>query len=176
MLNILKKRVKTMNSFNHLNQQGEAHMTKISHKPTTRRQASAQAIVHFNHDTFKRLLEGVHPKGDIFAAARIAGIVAAKKTSELIPLCHPLALSHITIDISPQLLDQTLLICSHCETMGQTGVEMEALTAVSVASLTIYDMCKSIQKDIWIGSVHLLEKSGGVSGQFKTNSKREVVL
>ncbi len=154
------------NSFSHLNAQGQAHMVDISNKQQTIREARAESFVLMNSQTLSMIIEGKHHKGDVFATARIAGIQAAKKTWELIPLCHPLLLSHVEIHIEADEINSRVRIESCCRLTGQTGVEMEALVAASVAALTIYDMCKAVQKDMVIDKVRLLQKTGGKSGNF----------
>lgn len=151
----------------HLNSAGEAHMVDVSAKAVSSRTAEAVAAVVMAPTTLTLLRDGALPKGDVLATARIAGIMAAKKTSELIPLCHPLALTKVTIDLT---LDEALpgvRIRALCRVNGQTGVEMEALTAATVAALTLYDMCKAVQKDIRITDIELLSKSGGKSGDYR---------
>lgn len=151
----------------HLNSAGEAHMVDVSAKAVSSRSAEAVAAVIMAPATLALLRDGALPKGDVLATARIAGIMAAKKTSELIPLCHPLALTKVTVDLT---LDEALpgvRIRALCRVNGQTGVEMEALTAASVAALTLYDMCKAVQKDICITDIELLSKSGGKSGDYR---------
>ncbi|WP_338626423.1 cyclic pyranopterin monophosphate synthase MoaC [Agarivorans sp. OAG1] len=155
-----------MSEFTHINASGEAIMVDVSEKTETSRIAKAHALVQVNQLTVDSLLNGEQHKGDVFACARIAGIQAAKKTSELIPLCHPLMLSKVTVDLSLDEKTGIITVVSTAKLKGQTGVEMEALTAASVAALTIYDMCKAIQKDIIIKDVKLLEKHGGKSGSF----------
>lgn len=150
----------------HLNAAGEVHMVDVTCKNQTMREASAEAFVNMRADTLALITAGGLQKGDVFASARIAGIMAAKRTWELIPLCHPLFLGKVELNISAQPQKNRLRIESFCRVNGVTGVEMEALTAVSVAALTIYDMCKAVQKDIQIGPVRLLTKSGGKSGDF----------
>lgn len=154
------------NPFTHLNRDGEAHMVDVSAKSVTTRTARAQAVVEMSQETLKAILGGEHHKGDVFATARIAGIQAAKQTSNLIPLCHPLMLTKVSIEIEPCTQSSSVKINSLCKLAGKTGVEMEALTAASVTALTIYDMCKAMQKDMVISQVKLLEKSGGKSGDF----------
>ncbi|MCO6524232.1 MAG: cyclic pyranopterin monophosphate synthase MoaC [Candidatus Schmidhempelia sp.] len=151
----------------HINQRGEAHMVDVSGKQITSREARAEAYVKMHHQTLIMIMEDRLKKGDVLATARIAGIMAAKKTAELIPLCHPLLLSKIDVMIEPDLENNHLRIESLCRLNGQTGVEMEALTAASVAALTIYDMCKAIQKDVVISQIRLLSKTGGKSGHFE---------
>ncbi|MCX6019275.1 MAG: cyclic pyranopterin monophosphate synthase MoaC [Chloroflexi bacterium] len=152
----------------HLNAAGEAHMVDVGAKDETRRAADAEAHVHMPLAAFAALRAGNLKKGDALGAARIAGIMAAKRTSELIPLCHPIALTKI--EITCELIEHEshgeVLVCSHVECHGRTGVEMEALTAVSVAALTIYDMCKALDKGIVIEQIQLLAKSGGKSGNW----------
>ena len=150
----------------HVNNQGEAHMVDVSEKQDTAREARAEALVTMSRKTLDLILSDQHQKGDVFAAARIAGIQAAKRTWELIPLCHNLLLSRVEIALEPLLETNQIRIESACKLYGKTGVEMEALTAVSVAALTIYDMCKAVQRDIVIENIRLLEKSGGKSGHF----------
>lgn len=147
----------------HLDEKGSAHMVDVGGKPDTRRMAVARGEVHLSPDTLSIIVSGAVPKGDVFAAARIAGIMAAKKTSELIPLCHPLALTRVAVDLSPKT-DSIVEITATVETTGKTGVEMEALTAVSIAALTVYDMIKAVQRDARIHNVRLVEKHGGKSG------------
>ncbi|AAP96203.1 cyclic pyranopterin monophosphate synthase accessory protein [[Haemophilus] ducreyi] len=155
-----------MHQFTHINTNGEANMVDVSIKQDTIRTASAEAFVTMNSETLQMIISGNHHKGDVFATARIAGIQAAKRTWELIPLCHPLLLSKIEIQLEVLTATNQVRIESLCKLSGKTGVEMEALTAVSVAALTIYDMCKAVQKDILIENIRLLHKSGGKSGDF----------
>lgn len=153
-------------SFSHINQRGDAHMVDVSNKQLTMRQASAESLVLMNTKTLDMIIEGKHHKGDVFATARIAGIQAAKKTWDIIPLCHPLLLSKIEINIEADRIKSCIRIQANCQLNGQTGIEMEAMVAASVAALTIYDMCKAVQKDMVITQVRLLTKSGGKSGDF----------
>lgn len=155
-----------MTTFTHINSQGEANMVDVSEKTDSVREARAEALVTMSQETLSMILNGQHHKGDVFATARIAGIQAAKRTWELIPLCHPLLLSKVEVSLEPLTEANQVRIESLCKLTGKTGVEMEALTAASVAALTIYDMCKAVQKDIVISQVRLLEKSGGKSGHF----------
>ena len=150
--------------FTHLDQSGNAHMVDVGDKAVTRRRAVARGVVTMSVATSRAIVDGALPKGDVLAVARIAGIQAAKRTSDLIPLCHPLMLSKVSVDLSVR--DGAVDIEAVVETTGQTGVEMEALTACSVAALTIYDMCKSADKDMVIGDIALWEKSGGRSGDY----------
>ncbi|MFQ6372284.1 cyclic pyranopterin monophosphate synthase MoaC [Shewanella sp. YIC-542] len=154
-------------TFTHINADGNAHMVDVTAKSETEREARAEAYVEMAPATLEMIISGKHHKGDVFATARVAGIMAAKKTSELIPLCHPLMLTKVEVDLAAQPEHNRVWITSRCKLAGKTGVEMEALTAVSVAALTIYDMCKAVQKDMHITGVRLLEKSGGKSGHFK---------
>ncbi len=155
-----------MNTFTHINQNGEANMVDVSAKQDTVREARAEAFVTMNPETLQMIISGNHHKGDVFATARIAGIQAAKKTWELIPLCHPLLLSKVEVQLEALPEKNQVRIEALCKLSGKTGVEMEALTAASVAALTIYDMCKAVQKDMVIEQVRLLSKSGGKSGDF----------
>lgn len=155
-----------MNTFTHINQNGEANMVDVSAKQDTVREAHAEAFVTMNPETLQMIISGNHHKGDVFATARIAGIQAAKRTWELIPLCHPLLLSKVEVQLEALPEKNQVRIESLCKLSGKTGVEMEALTAASVAALTIYDMCKAVQKDMVIEQVRLLSKSGGKSGDF----------
>jgi cyclic pyranopterin phosphate synthase len=141
-------------------------MVDVGEKESTRRVAVARGTVKMQSETLTRILDNRMAKGDVFAVARLAGIMAAKKTSDLIPLCHPLLLNSITVEFSPDSDNASVEIEATVKVTGQTGVEMEALTAVSVAGLTIYDMCKAIDKTITIDNVRLVEKSGGRSGHF----------
>ena len=154
-------------TFTHINQDGKANMVDVTAKDVTVRQAIAEAYVEMSAETLALIVNGQHHKGDVFATARIAGIMAAKKTSDLIPLCHPLALTKVEVNITADTEFSRVRIESLCKLSGKTGVEMEALTSASVAALTIYDMCKAIQKDMVISTVKLLEKTGGKSGHFK---------
>ena len=153
-----------MSKLTHLNPSGEAHMVDVSAKADTLRTAIAQSQVELTAAIVAAITDYNLPKGDLYATARIAGIQAAKKCSDLIPLCHPLPLSKITVDI--ELQGNSLLITALCKTTGKTGVEMEALTAASVAALTVYDMCKGLDKGMIIRDTKLLEKSGGKSGDW----------
>lgn len=155
------------NVFTHINADGNAHMVDVTEKAITEREARAEAFIEMASTTLEMIMSGSHHKGDVFATARIAGIQAAKKTSDLIPLCHPLMLTKVEVDLEAQPEHNRVRITSLCKLSGKTGVEMEALTAASVAALTIYDMCKAVQKDMLISQVRLLEKRGGKSGHFK---------
>lgn len=146
-------------------------MVDVSAKADTVREARAEAYIRMAPETLQMILSGQHHKGDVFATARIAGIQAAKRTWELIPLCHPLLLSKVEVSLTTLPETHQVRIESLCKLSGKTGVEMEALTAASVAALTIYDMCKAVQKDMVIETVRLLEKSGGKSGHFIAEEK-----
>ena len=154
----------------HLDERGAAHMVDVSGKETTAREARAEATVSLTARVLALIVEGGLPKGDVIGVARIAGIQAAKRTSDLIPLCHPLALNSVDVLFEPDLQRGTLRIETICRVNGRTGVEMEALMAVSVAALTIYDMCKAMDKNIVIQQIRLLEKSGGKSGHWRSAS------
>lgn len=148
--------------FSHLDAQGAAHMVDISEKPISTRQATAVGFIHLQPSTLALLLDQALPKGDVLATARIAGIQAAKRTSDLIPLCHPLPLTKVSIELVPTKQPHCgIAITAICRTTGQTGVEMEALTAVSVTALTLYDMCKAVDKEMVIDQISLKQKSGG---------------
>ncbi len=149
-----------------MDKNGAAHMVDVGDKQTTKRTAQAQAVITMHPETLRRIAEGTMPKGDVFACARIAGIMAAKRTSDLIPMCHPLPIDGIEVEITPISETEVRLVstlrCTH-----KTGIEMEALTAVSVAALTIYDMCKAIDRGMRIDQVLLLHKAGGKSGEYR---------
>ncbi len=153
----------------HFNEQGRARMVDVSEKPQTFRVARAAATVNMAKTTMEKIKAGGIGKGDVLAVAQVAGIMAAKKNSELIPMCHPLLLTKA--DISFDLEDTALHIFSEIRCRGETGVEMEALTAVSVAALTVYDMCKAVQRDMTITDIRLLYKEGGKSGVYKVEAK-----
>ncbi|MFM2476579.1 cyclic pyranopterin monophosphate synthase MoaC [Celerinatantimonas sp. MCCC 1A17872] len=155
-----------MSGFSHIDQQGRANMVDVSDKQSTVRVARAQAFVVMNEQTLDAIIQGHHHKGDVFATARIAGIQAAKQTSSLIPLCHPLMLTKVSVELSAEPEHHRVRIETMAKLTGKTGVEMEALTAASVAALTIYDMCKALQRDMRIEGVCLLEKEGGRSGHY----------
>ncbi len=160
-----------MSKLTHLNASGEAHMVDISAKDDTSRTAIAQSRVELTRSIVAAISDSSLAKGDLYATARIAGIQAAKKTSDLVPLCHPLPLSKITLDIDLQ--GNNLIITALCKTTGKTGVEMEALTAASVAALTVYDMCKGLDKGMVISQTRLLEKTGGKSGDWRAETSAE---
>lgn len=151
----------------HLNEQGQAHMVDIGDKAHTKRIAIASGKITMLADTLATIQAGNAKKGDVLGIARIAAIQASKKTADLIPLCHPIALTRVNIDFTVLDFEQAIVCTATCETMGQTGVEMEALTAVSVALLTIYDMCKAIDRGMQISAIQVQEKLGGKSGHWK---------
>lgn len=146
----------------HLDEHGAAHMVDVADKPVTHRRAVAEAVVTMRPETLAMIIEGRAPKGDVFAVARIAGIQAAKRTSGLIPLCHPLPITKASVELEPA--DGSVRITAVVETDGKTGIEMEALTAAAVSGLALYDMCKAVDRGMEITTVRLLEKSGGASG------------
>jgi cyclic pyranopterin phosphate synthase len=150
----------------HLDAAGRASMVDVTDKAVTQREATAEAVIHMQPATLQLIVAGGHKKGDVLAVARIAGIQAAKKCSELIPLCHPLMLTSIRVECEPDAAASCVRIRAICKLSGQTGVEMEALTAATVAALTIYDMCKAVDRGMEIGGVRLLEKHGGKSGSW----------
>ncbi len=156
-----------MGEFTHFNQAGRATMVDVTEKKDTQRVAIAKGRVILNQETFQKIKDGGMKKGDVLATAQIAGIMGAKKTSEVIPMCHPIFISGV--DINFQMIEKELAIEIEAivKCTGPTGIEMEALTAVSVAALTIYDMCKAVQKDIIIDDIHLEKKSGGKSGDYE---------
>lgn len=155
-----------MNDLTHLDSQGRAQMVDVGDKAISQRLATAESVVTMLPETLAMITEGKHKKGDVFAVARIAGIQAAKKCPDLIPLCHPLMLSSVNVDLEADEANSQVLIRATCKLAGQTGVEMEALTAASIAALTIYDMCKAVDKGMTISQVRLLKKSGGKSGEW----------
>jgi len=154
-------------ALSHLNQQGEANMVDVTEKAMTSRTATAQGFIKMNRTTFELITTGKHKKGDVFAVARIAGIQAAKKCSDLIPLCHPLMLSKVQVDFTLDDENSQVKVTSLCRLTGQTGVEMEALTAVSVACLTLFDMCKAADPAMEIDGIKVLTKEGGKSGHWQ---------
>ena len=156
----------TTSALTHFDAHGQAHMVDVAAKASTHRIAIAQGRISMAPATLAIILQGSAKKGDVLGIARIAGIMAAKKTSELIPLCHPLALTRVAVEFSSSEADSCILCSAAAETIGPTGVEMEALTAVQIALLTIYDMCKAVDRGMTITDVKLLEKHGGKSGSF----------
>jgi cyclic pyranopterin monophosphate synthase len=159
-----------MGKLTHLNDAGHAHMVDVGDKAVTHRVAVAEGRIRMQPQTLQLIISGGHKKGDVLAVARVAGIMAAKKTAEMIPLCHPLSLTHVGLDLQP-LAEEN---CVHCratvETRERTGVEMEALMAVQIALLTVYDMCKSVDRGMTLSEIRLLEKSGGKSGTWKRSA------
>ena len=155
-----------MSEFTHIDSKGQARMVDVSEKEVTFREARAVGRVTMEPNTLEMIVSGGHKKGDVLATARIAGIMAAKRTSDLIPMCHPLMLSSVKVELSPNIAENCVDIEAICKLSGQTGIEMEALTAVSVAGLTLYDMCKAVDKAMVIDQVRLVEKKGGKSGHY----------
>ena len=156
-----------MSRMTHFNTAGDAHMVDVGDKPASRRVARAEGRIHMLAGTLALIAEGRHAKGDVLGVARVAGIMAAKRTAELIPLCHPLPLSHVDVELTPMPEESVVHCLVTAETVARTGVEMEALTAVQITLLTIYDMCKAVDRAMTIGEVRLVEKSGGKSGHWK---------
>jgi cyclic pyranopterin phosphate synthase len=156
-----------MSELTHFNHQGHAHMVDVSAKSDTQRTAIAHGMITMEAETLDRILSGDAKKGDVLGIARLAGIMAAKKTADLIPLCHPLSITNIDIELEPMPQHSAVSCRATVKTSGQTGVEMEALTAVQITLLTIYDMCKAIDRGMTISNVQLLEKMGGKSGHWK---------
>lgn len=159
-----------MSELTHFNQAGEAHMVDVGEKSITHRVAITEGRIRMQADTLAQIMTGDHKKGDVLGIARIAGIMAAKKTADLIPLCHPLPITHVDIELTPVPAENAVHCITTVETHGQTGVEMEALTATQVALLTIYDMCKAVDRGMVIGDIALLEKRGGKSGTWKRDT------
>jgi len=151
----------------HFNQAGEAHMVDVGQKDLTARLAIASGKIQMLAPTLQLIISGQHKKGDVLGIARIAGIQGAKKTSDLIPLCHPIALTHLSVDFDISTEIHAVICTAKAQTIGQTGVEMEAITAVQIALLTIYDMCKAVDRGMRMTDICLLEKSGGKSGSWK---------
>lgn len=153
-----------MSKLTHFDDKGQAHMVDVGEKPVSQREAVAEGTINMRPETLELVVRGGHKKGDVLGIARVAGIMAAKKTAELVPLCHPIAISAVEIEFTPHK-DQNAVHCqARVRTAGQTGVEMEALTAVQIALLTIYDMCKAVDRGMTMGDIRLLSKSGGKSG------------
>ncbi|MBX7147192.1 MAG: cyclic pyranopterin monophosphate synthase MoaC [Alphaproteobacteria bacterium] len=159
-----------MKSFTHINKDHQIQMVNVSKKMATKRIAIAQCIILMTKQTLQLIQNNKIAKGEVLTTAKLAGIMAAKKTSDLIPLCHPLMINHIEIDYQFDTKHSHLLITSKCETHGPTGVEMEALTSVTICALTIYDMCKAVEKSMSISNVQLIYKSGGKSGIYKAKN------
>ena len=150
----------------HFNLQGDVHMVDVGEKTPTRRRAVAQGCIRMQPETLARIVSGQHDKGDVLAVARVAGIMGAKRTADLIPLCHPLPLTRIDLDLRPSESLPVVLCSARVEAVSRTGVEMEALAAVQIALLTVYDMCKAVDRGMTIDGVRLMEKSGGRSGRW----------
>jgi cyclic pyranopterin phosphate synthase len=155
-----------MSELTHFNASGEAHMVDVGTKDVTLRVAVTEGHITMLPSTLEKIMQGDHKKGDVLGIARVSGIMAAKKTADLIPLCHPLALTHVEIELTPQPENSVVYCQATVETRGQTGVEMEALTATQIALLTIYDMCKAVDRGMEMGGVRLMEKKGGKSGHW----------
>lgn len=156
-----------MTKLTHIDAGGNAHMVDVSAKPVTERQAIAEGRIWLGQEALRALIEGNAKKGDVLGTARLAGIMAAKRTGELIPLCHTLPLSNVAVDFNIDEATRVVTITGRAKTIAQTGVEMEALTAVAVAALTVYDMLKAVDRGMRIGDLRLIEKTGGASGTFK---------
>ena len=156
-----------MKKLTHIDKQGRVKMVDVTEKPLTQREAIARGSVHMKPATLKLIKDKKMPKGDVLCVARIAGISAAKKTGDLVPMCHPLNITAVNININPDSSKNKIDIEAEVKVTGQTGVEMEALTAVSLAALTIYDMCKAVDKEMVISDIMLIEKRGGRSGIYK---------
>ena len=156
----------TDDQLNHFNQRGEAHMVDVGEKNITQRIAVAEGTIRMQAETLQRIVQGSHKKGDVLGVARIAGVMAAKKTADLIPLCHPLQLTHVDIQLNADEKKQTVHCIVEVKTDGKTGVEMEALTAVQITLLTIYDMCKAMDRGMSMSDIGLVKKSGGKSGDW----------
>ncbi len=155
-----------MSKLTHINENGDAEMVDVSEKDVTAREAKASSRIVMQPETLELIISGSHKKGDVLSVAKIAGIQAAKKCSELIPLCHPLMLSKVSVELTPNIEDSSVEIVAIAKLNGKTGVEMEALTAASIAALTVYDMCKAVDRFMTIDHVQLLEKKGGKSGHW----------
>ena len=160
-----------MSKLTHLDNKGEARMVDVTDKALTEREARAEARIYMKSETLRMITEGEHSKGDVLAVARIAGIMAAKRTHDLIPLCHALNLTSVKVELTPGEDGASVHVLTRCKLSGQTGVEMEALTAASVAALTLYDMCKAVDKGMEISGVRLLEKKGGRSGHWVADNQ-----
>jgi len=162
-----------MSTFTHIDEKGHVRMVDVTEKKPTIRAAVAAGVVIMKPETLSMIRDQKVKKGNVLETARIAGIMAAKRTSELIPMCHPLSLTHVQVDFEPDDTNSRIRIEASVRTIDQTGVEMEALTAVAVAALTVYDMCKSYDREMTVSNVQLLEKSGGKSGIYKRNSNQK---
>ena len=153
----------------HIDAKGNAVMVDVGKKPSTARTATAKGSIHMQSETLKRIIQGGVKKGDVLSVAQLAGIMGAKRTSDLIPLCHPLALTSVTVELTCDPKRKTVDVAASCAITGQTGVEMEAITAVAVALLTVYDMCKAMDRGMRISDIRLVHKAGGKSGVFRGN-------
>lgn len=160
-----------MKEFTHFDDEGKSRMVDISDKKITVREAKARGIIKMKPETLRMIMEGKVKKGDVFGVAKIAGIMGAKKTSDLIPMCHPLEITGIELNFRPLERESSIEIESRVKVTGRTGVEMEAVTAVSIAAITIYDMCKAADKEMIISDIKLIEKRGGKSGEYKRKEK-----
>ena len=158
-----------MADFTHFDSDGAAHMVNVGEKPVTARRAIACGEIIMQPETLAMITDGTAKKGDVLSVARLAGIMGAKQTAALIPLCHPLGLDHVTLALDPDLSLPGIRITASCAVTGRTGIEMEAMTAASVAALTIYDMCKAVDRQMVIANIRLTHKSGGKSGEFNAS-------
>ena len=159
-----------MAKLTHIGDDGEARMVDVSDKDITDRTATAHGTVLMAPETLKLVIDGTVKKGDVISVARLAGIMAAKRTSDLIPLCHPLTLNKVDVDLTCDPARNAVHIVATCRVSGRTGVEMEALTAVSTAALTVYDMCKAVDRSMQLTDIHLVHKAGGKSGEFQVDA------
>ena len=161
----------TDDQLNHFNQRGEAHMVDVGEKKVTQRRAVAEGTIRMQAETLQRIIQGEHKKGDVLGVARIAGVMAAKKTADLVPLCHPLQLTHVDIQLNTDEKSHSVYCLAEVKTAGKTGVEMEALTAVQITLLTIYDMCKAMDRGMSMTDINLFSKEGGKSGNWKSSKE-----
>ncbi|MCK5897408.1 MAG: cyclic pyranopterin monophosphate synthase MoaC [Cocleimonas sp.] len=159
-----------MSKLSHFNQQGNAHMVDVGNKATTQRTAVTEGFIEMQPETLQLIIEGRHKKGDVLSIARIAGIMASKKTADLIPLCHSIPITHVDISLTTETEKNRVICRTTIKTNAQTGVEMEALVATQISLLTVYDMCKAIDRGMTVQRVRLLEKSGGKSGHWRRAS------
>ena len=162
-----------MSDLTHFNSRGEAHMVDVGEKNQTHRTAVCEGRITMKAETLEKILHGDNKKGDVLGIARIAGIMASKKTSDLIPLCHPLMLTHVDVNFTPEPDNNSIYCTCQVETRGQTGVEMEALTAIQVSLLTIYDMCKAVDRGMAMTDIRLIEKKGGKSGHWQLSDENK---
>jgi cyclic pyranopterin phosphate synthase len=165
--------VKEKKGFTHFNEEGKARMVDVSKKEATVREAITRASISMNRETFRMIMDRKIAKGDVLGVARVAGIMGAKRTADLIPMCHPLNITNVEIHFSPSQQENKIEIEARVKTKGQTGVEMEAFLAVSTAALTIYDMCKAVDRGMVISDIHLVQKKGGKSGTFQWKGEKE---